>query len=110
MKTPLIIDNYGDLLIFDTLESAETYLEPIDILNHEYVGYDAEGCLLSFSVYENQLSIDKVIVSLAEQEPTHQAELKEKLNKFLKYLQEVELETLTLEELVKIGVSKYQTK
>jgi len=43
MKTPLIADNRGDILVFESLSDASSYLEPIDIRNGEYVFYDAEG-------------------------------------------------------------------
>jgi hypothetical protein len=66
MKLPIIIDESGDILVFDSLESAERHLEPIDILNGEFVGYDAEGRLLN--IVPNGF-IAKI--SLAELEPTH---------------------------------------
>lgn len=66
MKLPIIIDESGDISVFDSLESAERSLEPIDILNGEFVGYDAEGRLLN--IVPNGF-IAKI--SLAELDPTH---------------------------------------
>jgi hypothetical protein len=46
MEPPIIANNKGDVLIFDSVEKAERYLEPIDIRNDEDVIYDREGRLL----------------------------------------------------------------
>lgn len=47
MKRPIIIYDNGDLLIFESIEKAESYLEPIDI--DIYTGYDSQGHLLSLT-------------------------------------------------------------
>lgn len=47
MKPPIVIDENGDICIFETKESAEQYIEPIDAINHEYSVFDADGnCLV----------------------------------------------------------------
>lgn len=43
MKPPIIVNNRGDVGIFETIEAAERYLEPIDIRHGEYVILDSEG-------------------------------------------------------------------
>ncbi len=43
---PIIVDNYGDVLVFKSVDDALVYLEPIDVLNNEYIAFDAEGRLL----------------------------------------------------------------
>ena len=44
MKPPFIVDDSGDLSIFETLEEAERYLEPNDVEPGKCLAYDSEGC------------------------------------------------------------------
>jgi hypothetical protein len=80
MKAPIIIDNFGDVLIFDSVEKAERYIEPIDVLNGEYVAYDSEGRLLH-PIIESPF---KVVLMPAEGEAGHAQELHEVLIDFFK--------------------------
>lgn len=48
MTPPFIIDEHGDVSLYETAEIAGRALEPIDIENNEYVGYDSEGFVLAF--------------------------------------------------------------
>lgn len=50
MKTPIIVSENGDILIFPTVEEACAYLEPIDVRNGEYIAYDSDGQLLELKV------------------------------------------------------------
>ncbi len=50
MKTPIVIDENGDLSVFETIEHAQQSLEPVDVRNMEYVAYDRDGILLSLEV------------------------------------------------------------
>ncbi len=43
----IVVEQGGDIEIFQTIREAETYLEPIDVENNEYVIYDSEGRLLT---------------------------------------------------------------
>ena len=52
MKLPIIVEEHGDLLVFQNVESACLYLESVDVLNSEYVAYDAEGLIVELSVIE----------------------------------------------------------
>jgi hypothetical protein len=54
MQVAIVLDNNGDLLFFRDVEQAETYVEPIDVRNGEYTGFDAEGRTLSLSVESRQ--------------------------------------------------------
>jgi hypothetical protein len=76
MKPPIIIYDNGDLLIFESIDKAESYLEPIDI--DIYTGYDCEGHLLSLTEQG-----DRVTIRLAETEPNHFNELRHVLIEFL---------------------------
>jgi hypothetical protein len=48
-----VIDRDGWLTIFDSVEAAQAHLEETDVEDHEYVGYDARGNLLSFHVEQS---------------------------------------------------------
>lgn len=73
------------MLFFKSLKNAEGYLEPIDVTNGEYVGYDSEGRLLDIRVVPVPVRLffgllgwdedERVVISCAEQEPTHGEEL-----------------------------------
>jgi hypothetical protein len=45
-KTPIILDNKGDVTLFKTVQDAEQYVEAVDVEDDEYVGYDAHGYVL----------------------------------------------------------------
>ena len=79
MKTPIIIDSFGDVLVFESVEDAECYLEPIDVANDEYIGYDSEGRLLQLLVTDS----NRVSIQSAESEPKHSAELRKVMTFFL---------------------------
>ena len=70
MEPPIILDNFGDVLIFENVEDALSYVEPIDVSNGEYVGYDSMGRRLELTVFKG-----KVIIEPSEIEPTHAGEL-----------------------------------
>jgi hypothetical protein len=74
MKPPIIVDNYGDTMIFTSIEDAEVYLEPIDVENGEYIAYDSEGRLLELIPTHPRITI-----RCSEQEPMHSDELRELL-------------------------------
>lgn len=111
IKLPIIIREIENIEVFETVESAELKLEPIDVLNGEFVGYDAEGRLLSLEIREKERSslfgLTKVPVEVTkifcyEKEPTHQKELYESLIRFLKKIDE----PLSLEETLKNLINK----
>jgi hypothetical protein len=110
LRLPIIICESQDVDVFETVESAELKLEPIDVLNGEYVGYDAEGRLLSLEVREEERSIlfgltkgpvEVTRIFCHEQEPLHQKELYEFLVSFFKWIDKPLSSKETLEELVK---------
>jgi len=45
MRPPIVIDEHGDIDIFPSVEAAARYIEPIDVLNNEFVAYDSLGFL-----------------------------------------------------------------
>jgi len=76
---PIFVDNHGDVSVFRSASYAESWMEPIDIENHEYIAYDASGRLLALSADRR-----RVYISLAEQEPTHSEQLAKALRHFLR--------------------------
>lgn len=98
VKTPIFLDNFGDVLVFDSIRSAERYIEPIDVANNEYVGYDGEGRLLQLAVIKKR----QVSIESAESEPKHSDELRRTLVRFLLRLGESEgwLSNASLQDLV----------
>ena len=90
MKPPIIIDESGDVAIFETAETASVYLEPPDIINEEYVAYDSEGRLLKLSLSDSRMPINyermKIIIEPTEAEPSHASDLRKILMRFLSYL------------------------
>lgn len=48
MTPPIVIDENGDVTLYQSVEAAARALEPIDIKNNEYVAYDSEGFVLAF--------------------------------------------------------------
>jgi hypothetical protein len=97
MKPPIIVYEPGDASIFESVGSAEAYLEPIDVKNNEYVAYDSEGRLLRLSATNF-----KVTIASAEPEATHMLELRKILSDFLahKGAPQEWLQIASLQELV----------
>lgn len=87
MRTPIFIDNNGDISVFTSVQDAENWIEPIDVLNSEYEAFDSDGRSLVLAVNKQQgfssLVQEIVQISLAETEPNHAEELRQRLRRFL---------------------------
>ena len=117
MKTPIIVDGHGNVSIFESVEYAEQYLEPIDVKNEEYVVYNGEGHLLQLEISQKELLpifgrtelIETVKISTTESTTNHSGELRKLLINFFREtktaLQKNDL--LSLRELVDEAVSVY---
>lgn len=70
IKPPLIIAEGWDVQLYNSITDAVGYLEPIDVRDGIYKGYDAEGRSLSISTDGK-----KVLITAAEDEPKHAGEL-----------------------------------
>lgn len=57
MKTPITIDENGDISIFATVEEAEHYMEPIDVEHGEYKVFDADGRQLLVEIYTEKSAL-----------------------------------------------------
>jgi hypothetical protein len=89
--TPVIVDERGDVLFFESVERAEGKLEAIDVRNEEYVAYDSEGRLLKLAIERSETStffglgtnvLDYVVVEGAEDRPNHAPQLPAVLVRF----------------------------
>jgi hypothetical protein len=77
---PIIVDEQGTATVFESIEDAERYLEPIDVKNGEYVAYDSEGRLLRLVPTSPRITIEN-----AELEPHHPSEVRNLLTRLLAY-------------------------
>jgi len=92
MRLPLIlVDSTGWVEVYDSAEDLVRDVEHIDVINGEYVVYDAEGRLLTLQVkyVSRRLCFWKVSIPVielveAEQVPTHHDDLKHALLRFLR--------------------------
>jgi hypothetical protein len=116
MKPPIIIDENGDISFFESVKDVELYLEPIDVINGEYVAYDSEGHILQLSVEckdsANIFSpLETVVLSPSATPQRHTAELKRILIDFFGRVgaDKKWLSTASLEELITEGIKKYKT-
>ena len=55
IQTPVIIDEGGDLGLYESIEAAERSCEAVDVWNGEYVAFDASGRRLSLHVDDEGL-------------------------------------------------------
>ena len=75
----IVVDNSGiDLVIFDSVDEAQGYLEPIDIQNNEYVVYDSRGRLFKLCTHKN-----KVVLTMPENPEVRYMQLLDSLKQFL---------------------------
>lgn len=74
MQPPLIVAEGLDLKLYDSVRDAELDLEPVDVQDGCYVGYDSEGRELLLTVRE-----EKIEISAAEASPGHRRHLAELL-------------------------------
>ncbi len=75
---PIIVDESGDVDVFESVQYAESYLEAIDVEKRRFVAYDKEGRLLELLPTSTRITIRS-----AEEQPNHADDLKNLLLKFL---------------------------
>jgi len=117
MKTPIIVNGHDDVSIFESVEHAEHYLDPIHVKDERYVIYNSEGHLLQLEILQKELlpifgrtePIETVKINTPESITDHSGELQKLLINFFREtriaLQENDL--LSLRELVDEAVSIY---
>ena len=75
---PVIISESGDVDVFESVEDAEKYLEPVDVRAGRFVAFDSEG--RSLLLYPTS---PRISIALAEETPSHAEELSVLLKRFL---------------------------
>jgi hypothetical protein len=74
MKLPIILDEKGDLSVYDSLEKLLKYVEPIDVRNQEYIVYDSEGRFLQLGTATTRILFGLLegpeVVTFETEEPT----------------------------------------
>lgn len=94
MKTPIIVNDPGAILVFASKSDVESYIEPIDV-RVPLVAFDAEGRLLEVHS-KNMGGLQHTKVIEMENIPTHQDELRELL---IAYFMQVNLNLLVKNKL-----------
>jgi hypothetical protein len=93
---PIIIadKNGRDLIIYHSVEEAELHLEGIDIINNEYIGFDAEGYVLDLEVLQTKkpllgglfhINRERVIIKRNNRASKQIDELRNRLLDYLNY-------------------------
>lgn len=97
IKPPIIVDETGPIYVFESIELAERYLEPIDVEDNRYIAFDSTGRLLRLTSTPRSVTIEA-----AEEVPNHAERVKELLIDMLRACRcsDPNLSSLTLEELV----------
>ena len=91
MRPPLVLDEHGDIQVFESVDELICEVELIDVRNQEYDVFDSEGRKLELTVAEHGVSKrlaypserHKIVLRCADPRPTHQDELKKRLLNFL---------------------------
>src|SRR5437899_3150835 len=106
MKPPIIADNHGDVLVFESVAKAELYMEPIDIRNREYVIYDSEGRLLTASIIKTEKGRERVVVKVEEPHRHDREALRTILAQFLSKVSDAKqsFQSRSLEQLVEASL------
>jgi hypothetical protein len=84
VAAPVVIVEGWDVSLFESVAEAESYLEPVDVSDGVYFGFDAEGRL-------SRIETDGVRVRIrtAEKEPIHVEELEDLLRGFLERVEKL---------------------
>ena len=80
IKLPLIINESGDVTLYNSVFDAEQNLEPIDVHEGRYKGYDGAGRLLRIECFGNNVKIE-----LAESSPSQIHELYQLLKHMVEF-------------------------
>lgn len=57
MRPPIIINEHGDITLFDSVEEAECYMEAQDVDRGEYRVTDSDGVELLLEVVEERVPV-----------------------------------------------------
>jgi hypothetical protein len=94
MKTPIIVSDEGDVLIFESIQAAESYIEPWHL--DRLITFDSDGTMLNFREEGGGVKLYPV-----KEEQKHEEELKGLLKRFLKKVMPTETyDNLNLSQLI----------
>ena len=104
MRPPIVLDEHGDISLFQSVEAAARYVEPIDVRNGEYVAYDSSGFLLKLVPTEPVVSISGYL-----SDRPHQDQLEQSLRSFVERTSgdPVPAEVTSLEALLALCVRQF---
>jgi hypothetical protein len=94
MSSPYFIVDGDDVCMFGSIAKAERVLEAVDVRDGAYVGYDAEGRQLQFKTLPRRHVLafrsrqPEVCIALAEEQPSHNEELRTLLARHLAMLKD----------------------
>jgi hypothetical protein len=54
---PMLLVEHGDVLLFTNVRDAVRYIEPIDVINREYIGFDAHARRLAITLADGRPQI-----------------------------------------------------
>ncbi len=77
IEPPIIVSESGDVEAFESVEAAESYLEPIDVEKARFIAYDSRGRLLQLIP-----SSPRVRIRAAEKDANHDRELRNLLTAY----------------------------
>jgi hypothetical protein len=78
MVAPIVIDEHGDIQIYQTVAIACRSLEAIDVLNDEFEAFDSNGRALVLLAQENRVSL-----ALPADSHPNPAELERRLRRYI---------------------------
>jgi hypothetical protein len=64
IASPIVVRNQGELILFDSIEEAQLWMEAIDVRNNEYEIFDSTGLRLDPNVLSGR--IETVQISIHE--------------------------------------------
>ncbi|MBF0435864.1 MAG: hypothetical protein HQL77_10900 [Magnetococcales bacterium] len=106
MKYPIIVSENGSLILFKTVQDAENYLEPIDIINQEYEIFDSDGKILrqrvakrtiKYSFWRRTVNVDGIYIDDGDE--SNPERLKKLLQKFLKRSRKFDAANINIDDL-----------
>lgn len=119
MTPPIVILDGGDIIVFESVEDAEAWVEVSDVENNLFSAYDSTGILLKFDVVTTNLQrrflwfslqepVKRVVINETTSPTDKSIELREALVEFLSWFGKPRnsLSSLSLPELV-MEVSRY---
>lgn len=112
MKFPLIAVSNGDVEFYHSFDEIESYIEPIDVKNHEYQFFDCEGFVLLPIICKKGNIFTIEYVELTKTNMKKEEQLKDILLRFLSNMgfEAFSFKNEKVEELVSITHQKFKSK